>query len=102
MLFIRSFSLWQFTRRGFAGSSQIANDSTWQELLDYLTEEIARLEYLDIENSTSNEEKRKKYSLEACFNLSLKSLTQEELKQFIWFGILPEDVVITHKMAATL
>ncbi|NLQ03608.1 NB-ARC domain-containing protein, partial [Cylindrospermopsis raciborskii] len=81
---------------------QIANDSTWQELLDYLTEEIARLEYLDIENSTSNEEKRKKYSLEACFNLSLKSLTQEELKQFIWFGILPEDVVITHKMAATL
>ena len=51
---------------------------------------------------TANEEKRKHYSLIASFNLSLKRLSSQRLQQFIWLGVLPDDVTITEKMATTL
>jgi hypothetical protein len=34
--------------------------------------------------------------------LSLRQLSPEQLQQFAWLGVLPEDVVITQEMAATL
>ncbi|MEA5599278.1 NB-ARC domain-containing protein, partial [Rivularia sp. UHCC 0363] len=83
-------------------AAQIADGITWEELLEDLRAEIAHLDALDLFVDCSSEEKRKKYSLVASFNLSLNSLTPELLKQFAWFGVLPEDVAITHAMAATL
>ncbi|WP_257210119.1 NB-ARC domain-containing protein, partial [Nostoc linckia] len=83
-------------------AAQIADGITWSELLEDLRAEIARLDTLDLFVDCSSEEKRKKYSLVASFNLSLNSLTPELLQQFAWFGVLPEDVAITHAMAATL
>ena len=45
---------------------------------------------------------QRKYSLQACFNLSLKRLTPEQLQQFAWLGILPEDVNLNQQVAAVL
>ncbi|WP_396019978.1 NB-ARC domain-containing protein [Anabaena cylindrica] len=83
-------------------AAQRADGIAWEELLKDLKAEIAHLDTLDLFVDCSSEEKRKKYSLVASFNLSLNSLTPELLQQFAWFGVLPEDVVITHAMAATL
>ena len=83
-------------------AAQIADGITWEELLEDLSAKIAHLDALDSHVDISSEEKRKKYSLVASFNLSLNSLTPELLQQFAWLGVLPEDVVITHAMAATL
>jgi hypothetical protein len=41
------------------------------------------------------EEKRRKYSLQACFNLSLNRLNELQRSQFAWLGVLPEDVNLT-------
>ncbi|WP_460200976.1 NB-ARC domain-containing protein, partial [Scytonema sp. NUACC21] len=83
-------------------AAQIADGITWEELLEDLRAEIAHLDALDLFVDCSSEEKRKKYSLRASFNLSLNSLTPELVQQFAWFGVLPEDVVFTHAMAAVL
>jgi len=85
-------------------AAQVADGVSWQELLEDLNLEIARLESLQTPGADSciHEEQRRHYSLIASFNLSLRSLTPEMLRQFAWFGVLPEDVVITHTMAATL
>ena len=85
-------------------ASQIEDGVTWQELLEDFKEEIVRLEILDIYGQTEmpDEEKRRKYSLRACFNLSLRQLSQEQLRQFAWLGVVPEDVSLTQEMAETL
>ena len=85
-------------------AAQVAEGVSWAELLEDLQADIAYLETLDLPDleKYSNEEKRKHHSLIASFNLSLRSLTPEMLRQFAWFGILPEDVTITEVMAATL
>ncbi|NJR63023.1 MAG: hypothetical protein HC769_32090 [Cyanobacteria bacterium CRU_2_1] len=82
----------------------VKNGVSWQELLEGLRSEIARLEALELPGADccTNEEKRKDFSLIASFNLSLRSLKSERLRQFAWFGVLPDDVVITDTMAATL
>jgi ABC-type transporter Mla MlaB component len=49
-----------------------------------------------------DENAQRKYSLQACFNLSLKRLTQEQLQQFAWLGVLPEDVNLNSQMAEVL
>jgi hypothetical protein len=41
------------------------------------------------------EEKRRKHSLQACFNLSLNRLSELQRSQFAWLGVLPEDVNLT-------
>ncbi|NCQ98303.1 MAG: trypsin-like serine protease, partial [Microcystis aeruginosa L211-101] len=86
------------------GAAQIKDGISWDELLEDLHAEIAHLEILDrVEaEDTLHEEKRKHYSLIASFNLSLKRLKSARLRQFIWLGVLPDDVTITEKMAATL
>ncbi|GCA69220.1 regulatory protein AfsR [Microcystis aeruginosa NIES-2519] len=85
-------------------AAQVEDDIPWAELIEDLRAEIAHLEILDrLEaGDTANEEKRKHYSLIACFNLSLKRLNGQRLRQFSWLGVLPDDVTITEKMAATL
>ncbi|WP_066029421.1 NB-ARC domain-containing protein [Microcystis aeruginosa] len=85
-------------------AAQIEDGIPWAELIEDLRAEIAHLEILDrLEaGDTVNEEKRKHYSLIACFNLSLKRLNGQRLRQFSWLGVLPDDVTITEKMATTL
>ena len=85
-------------------AAQVEDGIPWAELIEELQAEIANLEILDrLEaGDTANEEKRKHYSLIACFNLSLKRLSPQRLPQFIWLGVLPDDVTITEKMATTL
>jgi Effector-associated domain 4/NB-ARC domain/APAF-1 helical domain len=85
-------------------AAQVAEGVTWKEILKDLQADIAYLETLDLPDleQYSSEEKRKHCSLIASFNLSLRSLTPEMLRQFAWFGVLPEDVNITSAMAATL
>ena len=48
------------------------------------------------------EEEQRKYSLQACFNLSLKRLNPEQFDQFAWLGVLPEDVNLDRRVAAVL
>ncbi|MEM9266407.1 MAG: NB-ARC domain-containing protein, partial [Cyanobacteria bacterium P01_F01_bin.13] len=85
-------------------ASQIEEGVTWSELLEDLQDEVARLETLDIYGQAEipDDAKRKKYSLLACFNLSLKQLSTEQLQQFAWLGVVPEDVSLTQQMAETL
>jgi hypothetical protein len=85
-------------------TAQIEDGISWDELIEELRAEIPNLEILDrleVEDIT-NQEKRKHYSLIASFNLSLKRLSPQRLQQFIWLGVLPDDVTITEKMATTL
>ncbi len=85
-------------------AAQVAEGVTLAELNEDLRTDIAYLETLDLPDleKYSSEEKCKHYSLIASFNLSLRSLIPEMLRQFAWLGVLPEDVNITSSMAATL
>ena len=85
-------------------ASQVEEGVSWQELLEDLQDEVVRLERLDIygQEEIPDDAKRKKYSLLACFNLSLKQLSAEQLRQFAWLGIVPEDVSLTQQMTETL
>jgi hypothetical protein len=49
-----------------------------------------------------DEGEQRKYSLQACFNLSLKRLSRERFEQFAWLGVLPEDVNLNVNVAAVL
>jgi hypothetical protein len=85
-------------------AAQAAEGVPWDELHDDLTLEIARLESLE---DLSAEEIRdpalkKRLSLIGSLNLSLRRLSSSRLKQFAWFGVLPDDVVVTPAPAATL
>jgi NTP pyrophosphatase (non-canonical NTP hydrolase) len=84
--------------------AQIADGMRWSELLEDLEVEIADLELLDRPNAEGvrDEKNRKRLSLKASLNLSLKLLSSEQLQQFAWLGVLPEDVAIQPDMAATL
>ncbi|NEO07811.1 MAG: hypothetical protein F6K51_20555 [Moorea sp. SIO3I8] len=85
-------------------AAQVKDGVSWSELLSDLQAEIARLEVLDLlgADEIHSEEKRKDYSLLASFNLSLRRLPSERREEFVWLGVLPEDVTITEKMAVTL
>ena len=85
-------------------AAQVRDGFSWEELLGALQAEIADLEALDRLEAEEepSDAKRKNYSLVASFNLSLKRLSPERLKQFAWLGVLPEDVTITETMATTL
>ena len=85
-------------------ATQIEEGVSWAELFEDFQSEVVRLETLDIysQDDIPNDAKRRKYSLLACFNLSLKQLSTEQLRQFAWLGIVPEDVNLTQEMATTL
>ncbi|MEH2181249.1 NB-ARC domain-containing protein [Nostoc sp.] len=70
---------------------------TWVKLETALKQEVANLKVLY--------GARQENSLEATFNLSLKALQdydEQAWKNFIWLGVLPEDVTIAAPMAVTL
>ncbi|MEM9218690.1 MAG: NB-ARC domain-containing protein [Cyanobacteria bacterium P01_F01_bin.150] len=85
-------------------ATQIEEGVTWVELLEDFQAEVARVEGLDLycQEDIPEDAKRRKYSLLACFNLSLKQLSTEQLRQFAWLGVGPEDVNLTQEMATTL
>ena len=85
-------------------AAQVADGISWEELLDDLNEEIADLEALDLPGADDieSESVRKRYSLLASFNLSLRRLKPKQLQWFAWLGVLPEDVSITPALATTL
>ncbi|MFP4414435.1 NB-ARC domain-containing protein [Coleofasciculus sp.] len=85
-------------------AAQIAEGVDWWELLEDFQAEVARLETLDdiAAGSASCEETRKRLSLKASFNLSLRRLSPEQLQQFAWLGVLPEDAAIGQETAAVL
>ncbi len=85
-------------------ASQIEEGVSWTELFEDFRDEVARLEGLDLygREDIPDDAKRRRYSLLACFNLSLKQLSLEQLRQFAWLGIVPEDVSLTQEMAVML
>jgi hypothetical protein len=82
----------------------IEDGLTWNELLADFKVEVARLETLALDEygALGDESVKKKRSLLASFYLTLKQLSAEQLKQFAWLGVVPEDVSITQEMSATL
>ncbi|MGK7886830.1 MAG: NB-ARC domain-containing protein [Crocosphaera sp.] len=85
-------------------AAQIKDGISFSELLENLEAEIARLEVLNLPGfeDANNEMTRKKLSLLASFNLSLKKLSAEKLQRFAWLGVVPEDVKLTQHMVTTL
>lgn len=85
-------------------AAQIEDGASWTELLEALQQEIAQLEVLDIQGFgfESQEVRQRNLSLLASFNLSLRRLMPEQLSRFAWLGVVPEDVMLTELMAATL
>ncbi|MBN4005992.1 NB-ARC domain-containing protein [Nostoc sp. LPT] len=70
---------------------------TWAKLEAALKQEVANLKVLY--------GPRQENSLEATFNLSINALqdyNEQAWKNFIWLGVLPEDVTIAAPMAVTL
>ncbi|WP_434683587.1 NB-ARC domain-containing protein [Pseudanabaena minima] len=96
-------------------TNQVRDGLSWEELRSEFEAErrsvasgIGRrsraLNLLDSSEKWDNldENAQRKYSLQACFNLSLKRLNQEQLQQFAWLGVLPEDVNLNSRMAEML
>jgi hypothetical protein len=81
-------------------ASQFEEGVTWAELLEDFQTEVARLESLDLysQDDIPDDAKRRNFSLMACFQLSLKQLSAEQLRQFAWLGVVPEDVTLTQEI----
>ncbi|MGK7915941.1 MAG: NB-ARC domain-containing protein [Prochloraceae cyanobacterium] len=96
-------------------ANQVRSGLTWTELRSEFEEErqsvalgtgqrFSALKLLDSLEAWDclDENEQRKYSLPACFNLSLKRLSPEQLQQFVWLGVLPEDVNLSAQVAAVL
>jgi hypothetical protein len=85
-------------------AAQVEEGVPWSQLLQDLRSEVADLTALDRVDADEldDDAKRRKHSLVACFNLSVKLLTKDQLALFAWLGVLPEDVSVTPGMVATL
>ncbi|GGA10474.1 NB-ARC domain-containing protein [Okeania sp. KiyG1] len=85
-------------------AAQVADGMSWGVLLEDIQGEIVELKTLDREGAedVTDEGSLKRLSLTASLNLSIKQLPQETRDNFIWLGILPEDVNITQEMTAVL
>jgi hypothetical protein len=85
-------------------AAQVEEGVPWSQLLEDLRSEVADLTALDRidADELDDDAKRRKHSLVACFNLSVKLLTKDQLALFAWLGVLPEDVSVTPGMVATL
>jgi hypothetical protein len=85
-------------------AAQVADGVPWAELADDLRAEVARLEALEPPGAeeAGDEVTRKRLSLLASFALSLRRLPQERRRDFAWLGVLPEDVLLTPAMMATV
>ncbi|HHN93266.1 MAG TPA: hypothetical protein ENK17_00715, partial [Anaerolineae bacterium] len=85
-------------------AAQVADGVPWDELIEDLNAEIARLEALEPPGAeeVGDERERKRLSLIASFHLSLRRLPEDRRESFAWLGVLPEDVRLTPKMMATV
>ncbi|MFS0519061.1 NB-ARC domain-containing protein, partial [Nostoc sp. UIC 10607] len=83
---------------------QVAGGISWTVLVQDMQKEVARLRTIDDKaaRDANDEASLKKLSLTASLNLSVQRLENETRENFIWLGILPEDVTITQQMAVTL
>jgi hypothetical protein len=90
-------------------TNQVRDGLSWEELRSEFEAErrsvaSGALKLLDSSEKWDDldENAQRKYSLQACFNLSLKRLTHEQLQQFAGLGVLPEDVNLNSQMAEVL
>ena len=87
-------------------ANQVRDGLSWEELRAEFEDErrAVALEVLDSSEAWErlSEEEQRKYSLQACFNLSLKRLSESQLRQFAWLGVLPEDVDLNGTIAEVL
>ncbi|WP_226889779.1 NB-ARC domain-containing protein [Nostoc sp. MG11] len=85
-------------------AAQVAGGISWTVLVQDMQKEVARLRTIDDKaaRDATDEASLKKLSLTASLNLSVQRLENETRENFIWLGILPEDVTITQQMAVTL
>ena len=87
-------------------ANQVRDGLSWGELRSEFEVErrAVALEILDAAEAWErlSEEEQRKYSLRACFNLSLKRLSAVQLRQFAWLGVLPEDVDLSGTIAEVL
>ncbi len=87
-------------------ANQVRDGLSWGELRSEFEDErrSVALEILDSSEAWErlSEEEQRKYSLRACFNLSLKRLNPEQLQRFAWLGVLPEDVDLNGTIAEVL
>ncbi|MEH2250564.1 NB-ARC domain-containing protein, partial [Nostoc sp.] len=85
-------------------AAQVADGTSWTVLLQDMQQEVARLKTLDDPQvrDTNDEAILKRFSLTASLNLSIQRLSKETRENFIWLGILPEDVNIAQKITAIL
>ncbi|MBD0302293.1 MAG: hypothetical protein ICV85_08950, partial [Tolypothrix sp. T3-bin4] len=85
-------------------AAQVAGGTPWKVLVEDMQLEVARLKTLDnkLARDAADEASLKKLSLIASLNLSVQRLAPVTRENFIWLGILPEDVTITLTMTTTL
>lgn len=84
-------------------ASQVEDGVPWIRLLEDLREEVAKLEALEMPHIDDVDESKRRYlSLKACFKLSLQRLPDYLISNFPWFGVFPEDVLLSSKMITTL
>jgi hypothetical protein len=78
----------------------------WGELLGELEDErrVVELELLDATEAFEHlsEERQRKYSLKACFNLSLRRLSAEQRQRFAWLGVLRKNMDLSAPIAEIL
>jgi hypothetical protein len=85
--------------------AQVADGTySWNRLLQDIQKEVARLKSFDLPGArdAQTEVDRKRYSLVASLNLSIRCLSDYSREHFTWLGVLPEDALICPKMVATL
>ncbi len=75
----------------------------WDDLIAAFEEEVGRLEALDQPGADEEPEyARKRVSLEASFQLSLRGLSASDRNAFSWLGVMAEDSSITAAASAKL
>ncbi|MBR8833341.1 MAG: hypothetical protein DSM106950_04680 [Stigonema ocellatum SAG 48.90 = DSM 106950] len=85
-------------------AAQVKSGVSWAVLLQDMQREIARLKTFDRPGArdATDEASLKRLSLTASLNLSVQRLSDDTRENFIWLGILPEDVTIARAITATL
>jgi hypothetical protein len=89
-------------------AARIKEGRPWKRLLDDLSAELVRLEALEewdddlLAAPIGSETRKRRASVRASLLLSIRYLNREGQRLFAWLGIVPEDAIITPKMAGTL
>ncbi|MEM9007884.1 MAG: NB-ARC domain-containing protein, partial [Cyanobacteria bacterium P01_F01_bin.86] len=87
---------------------QVARGRRWETLKKAFMQTakgLRALDYPSVRLADLSEEEQRKYSLQACFQMSLERLKEDSLdyfERFVWLGVLPEDVILQQQMATTL